>query len=1053
MKSVRNHNNRNTDRKKEHEVAGYILTIVSGFLLLCTAIPFVLGIVSGTIASFMLGVFGFAIYPVLACLLIYGISLIRGSKLDKKYRVYFVCSAVIFLMVICILHLALTFSILELPFNEYISAVYFGPFGGGSISAGGVILGTLIYGIQAAVTAAFSFVMYSLVIAVLIFVILNKKFAFVGSKKEKPVASARGDWDSLYSDNRASAKVTNVTDKSLFVGKIEPLIPSAYEKREKSDEVKSFTSMTQKTEVSSMPYSTIDNNVQNTAEQKSAKDILFNDRNKAFEPYTPPVIQNIDNTVSASSLNTNQVLNEVKKTERPEKVVHSLEEYGLEQPVQIPFKSFDTVNTLADIEMGDQKSEELKSINELKQEKYTEPQVQQVQPTEQVQTKKAVKSSVADFINPINYDDYFSQYGSGYNTVEIKPNYNQEIEGFVLGHEQVSQEQTQREVKATQQFVEAAQQFVSEIQNSSPPPPKFNKTEPDDIKAELKYEEPTAESEDTSSESVKENFINSLDNSGYYTEVKPVEPKFTPLTPPKPIKKINNQIPITEYMAQDKNAAAPKPPRRRHPRYNYPPIELLPSSINISFGDGTDEIERGRLLEKTLETLKLPAKVSQITRGPTVTRYELEMPAGIPVKNIKQYVTDIEYYLAANGKIRLETPIPGKRAVGIEVPNTQKDIVALRGIIESNEFRKSKSPITLALGKDIGGTNVVCEMEKMPHMLIAGTTGSGKSVCLNTIILSIIYKSSPEDVRLILVDPKRVEFTGYKNLPHLLSGDIIYDDIAALNAFKYLRGEMERRYMLFSRNTVRSIEEYNNQIVKNDSEAEKLPFIVLIVDELADLMGSNHKKELEENIMSIAQKARAAGIHLILATQRPTVDVVTGTIKANLPSRIAFSLKTILDSRIVLDQSGAETLGGKGDMLYAPIGVDDPKRVQGAWVTLEETMGVVDYVIKNNEAIFDEEFANSLAAKDETPNLSINADDGDELGYDPLMPRILKAFIEAKTASTSLLQRRFSVGYARAARIIDYLEANKYIGPLDGGKPRAILITMEQFNDLFGEIE
>lgn len=536
------------------------------------------------------------------------------------------------------------------------------------------------------------------------------------------------------------------------------------------------------------------------------------------------------------------------------------------------------------------------------------------------------------------------------------------------------------------------------------------------------------------------------DSTGYYDSVS-VAPRPAPMPPVQKLK-LSNQIKIDDYVA---SAPVPtKPKKKKHVHYNAPDIDMLiasdataPENYNVACE------EKARLLEETLQGLKLPAKVGAITRGPAVTRYELEMPPGIPIKRIEQFSADIEYNLASNGKIRIETPIPGKRAVGIEVPNEMIDIVCLRDIIASKEFQNSSSPLTLSLGKDIAGSNIICNLEKMPHLLIAGATGSGKSACLNSIIMSIMYKASPEDVRMILIDPKRVEFNLYQGIPHLLSSDIINDAQQAINALTWAKEEMDRRYMLFGSNKVRNLPEYNKSEVVKSGEEPKLPYIVLIVDELAELMLDNNKKVLETKIMSMAQKARAAGIHLILATQRPSVDVITGTIKANLPSRIAFSVKSIVDSRTILDQCGAETLLGRGDMLYAPIGLDDPKRVQGAFVTEQEISAVTEYVRANNEKDFDEEFTATITKRDDEPE-SDDGDEEDSKEFDSLMPDVLKCVIESGAASTSMIQRRFSVGYARASRIIDQMELHKFIGPLEGSKPRAVYISREQYKELFG---
>ncbi len=554
-------------------------------------------------------------------------------------------------------------------------------------------------------------------------------------------------------------------------------------------------------------------------------------------------------------------------------------------------------------------------------------------------------------------------------------------------------------------------------------------------------------------------YSNDDDHTGYYNEVED-EPDFDqpieftvhkkedkPKTRKSPI---DGQIGLDDYAQKSAEDIPPKIKKKRRQKYNPPPMELLSSAPSSYDAGADDSVEKAKLLEETLRGLKLPATVSAITRGPTVTRYELEMPPGIPVKRIGQYVQDIEYNLAVNGSIRIETPIPGKRAVGVEVPNNIVDIVSLRDVINTKEFASASSPLTVAVGKDIAGSNILCALDKMPHLLVAGATGTGKSVCLNSIIVSLLYKSSPEDVRIILVDPKQVEFSVYRNMPHLLGAKIITDAKEAFNAFKYMKNKMEERYKLFSKPIVRNIQEYNKLDAVKSGEEEKLPYIVLIVDELADLMISNDvsKKDLEDKIMSLAQKARAAGIHLILATQRPSVNVITGTIKANLPSRIAFSVKSGVDSTTILDQYGAETLLGRGDMLYAPLGFDEPRRLQGAFISNEEVTAVVDYVRENNEADFDEEFLKSLEVKDETPDQSA---DEEESEFDPLMQNVLKLVIETGTASTTFIQRRFAVGYARAARIMDQMEMHKFVGPSEGAKPRQIYISREQYKEMFGE--
>lgn len=545
------------------------------------------------------------------------------------------------------------------------------------------------------------------------------------------------------------------------------------------------------------------------------------------------------------------------------------------------------------------------------------------------------------------------------------------------------------------------------------------------------------------------------DYTGYYTKEKSdFETRVGEIDSTLRAKKnkvVPNQINLDDYNRSALNGdEAPKPKRRPRHKYNAPPTDLLLDNSTNPEDYGGDSQEKARILEETLENLKLPAKVSAITKGPAVTRYELEMPPGQSIKKIESFQADIAYNLASNGKIRIETPIPGKRAVGIEVPNEQIAIVALRDIILSKEFQKATSPLTLALGKDIAGQNIVCPLEKMPHLLIAGATNSGKSACLNAIIMSILYKSSPDDVRLILVDPKEVEFRIYRGMPHLLIPEILTDTDQASNAFKWAKTEMDRRYKLLSKYCARNVTEFNNSQAVKDGLEDKMYSIVIIVDELAELMLSNNHKEFEDRMTSVAQKARAAGIHLILATQRPSVNIITGTIKANLPSRIAFSVTSFVDSKTILDEAGAEALLGRGDMLYAPIDKPEPTRVQGAYVTTEEVTSIVAYVKEHNEAYFDEDITTEIMSKKD-PVVESAAGDDDDNGFDVLMESVLKRVIESGQASTSMIQRRFSVGYARASRIIDQMESNGFIGPLDGSKPREVRITREQFKEIFGK--
>ena len=527
-----------------------------------------------------------------------------------------------------------------------------------------------------------------------------------------------------------------------------------------------------------------------------------------------------------------------------------------------------------------------------------------------------------------------------------------------------------------------------------------------------------------------------------------------PLKPENSRRGLRNLNLDSEYqkpkMEQQKLDTQPLKPKKPH-RYIQPSLELLTTrSMDLSELN-EDVMLKRQQLEAALDTFGIPAKVIEVVVGPAVTRYELEMPAGISVKKILAHSDDIALNLAANGDIRIEAPIPGKSAVGIEVPNEKIATVGLRDIMASQEFQNAKAPLTFVLGKDISGAVRLCNLAKMPHLLVAGSTGSGKSVCLNAIILSLIYKTSPDDVRLILIDPKQVEFSIYNGLPHLLIPNVITDPDKALNALSWAVNEMERRYSVFKDTRTKDITEYNTSSAVMEGTNEKLPYIVVIVDELADLLMSA-KKDVEEKLTRLAAKSRAAGIHLILATQRPSVDVITGTMKNNFPSRISFKLMSFADSRTILDQGGAEKLLGRGDMLYKPNDAPEPRRIQGCFVTSSEVANIVDFVKENNK---DYDYDDKVETQIQNPPQDIMASaNGDNVsdGFDPLMPQALRCVIENGQASISMLQRRLVIGYPRAARIIDQMQDHNFISAQDGSKPRTVLITKEQYIDLFGEI-
>ena len=510
----------------------------------------------------------------------------------------------------------------------------------------------------------------------------------------------------------------------------------------------------------------------------------------------------------------------------------------------------------------------------------------------------------------------------------------------------------------------------------------------------------------------------------------------------------SSQITIDQVSKEEQKPVEEKkvPKYKKPPEYKRPPIDLLEIRKSQNDTDDADLADKAKVLEETLSNFKIPAKVCSILKGPAFTRFEMQMPAGVSVTKITNYIDDIQMPLMCLGKIKTEIPIPGKNAFGVEVPNKVIDTVGLRDILESNAFTSSKSLLTFGLGKDISGDCLVARLEKMPHLLVAGQTGSGKSVGINSLICSILYKASPQDVKFILVDPKQVEFTFYNGLPHLLTRNVITEVDKAISAFAWTINEMERRYMNFKNFAVRNIEEYNETDEVKNGFNEKMPYIIIIVDELADLM-TQAKKDLEDKIMRLAAKARAAGIHLVLATQRPSVDVITGTIKANLPARIAFAVQAPQDSKTILNVGGAERLLGKGDMLYQPSDSPELKRIQGAFLSNEEIKKIVSYIKENNEADFDEEIEKAMFSKS-GGGYEVNQNEEE---FDPLLKDSLRIAIKTNSISISKLQRAFGIGYPRAGKIVDQMERGGMISPPDTKNVRSIYVTQQEFEERFGE--
>ncbi len=520
------------------------------------------------------------------------------------------------------------------------------------------------------------------------------------------------------------------------------------------------------------------------------------------------------------------------------------------------------------------------------------------------------------------------------------------------------------------------------------------------------------------------------------------EPLTSSLEPPKITKQ---ELALEEKKVKEQIESEAEAPVKK---YIFPPLTLLTPDRQGTSG-GTSELQlTAEKIVSTLKSFGVETQLTDVAQGPTVTRYELSPKAGVKISKITGLADDIALSLAASG-VRIEAPIPGKAAVGIEVPNKTVKTVYLRSLIESDTFKNAKSKLSFCLGKDLGGDKIIADIAKMPHMLIAGSTGSGKSVCINSLVVSILYNASPEDVKLIMIDPKVVELGVYNGIPHLML-PVVTDPKKASGTLAWAVGEMTKRYQLFAENNVRNLQGYN-ALCDSTDDMKKLPQIVIIIDELAELMMvSPH--EVEDSINRLAALARAAGMHLVVATQRPSVDVITGVIKANIPTRIAFSVSSQVDSRTILDMGGAEKLIGRGDMLYCPIGAPKPIRVQGCFISDKEIEGVVNFIKKQGEAKYDDSVMEEIDkcvresdTKGKKGSASSAESDSDE---DSMLDAAIEVVVECGQASTSLLQRRLKLGYARAARIVDQMEERGIVGPSQGSKPREVRITKTQLYEM-----
>ncbi|MCH5351044.1 MAG: hypothetical protein J1F39_03640 [Clostridiales bacterium] len=1085
----RDRQKRNAKKNKNHDVLGVVLIAFSLFFLLCICIPPLLSVVSWGVFNIVLGVFGIAAYPALIALLMTGVFLLlqRTPSVSLKNKI---CIVFLIIFGLLILQLATTHPFLKSSYSQYIEQTY-----NAKYSAGGVIFGAIVFWLKSAITEVGCYILFSVAVIVTLVVMLDvvskiRARRAAVAPAEKPQKQER----QFVTDDEAQRVVPVTPQNRLFVGEI---LPKSHVTLSSESGVASDIPQRGKRTVSDYTSSPIieylDGEGRRSAPPSAAEEKLYGDaeeinelERKEFEEgkSAAPVRREepTDDNQSVSEPHIRQS-EDVRVSGGPKKIEHETSNDPNSQmqiffpaPKKIHFNPSDDIISDDDIAAGlreDAKKLTRSDINRSDEErppvgmpKFTPIDSLVSDDDDFVSMDIIAPSPDPDIIQDPPYEE------------PVQPEYDERDDIIVAEdmnrHYAAPQEEeipARNDDDIITDFTQSASRYSSPVQSSpiyDGDDDIIDGSEDRDISAEPDVlvrdddiidgltisDGPALDLSET--HDITSDLIDGDDRSGRYVSAEDEAPVISaPKKSRSRTSPIDNQISIADEMQRqaDESIVVSDAPRRKRYNYEAPPIDLL--KIYPKADMSQEELQESAVrLEEVLNLfLKTTVKVINIVPGPTVTRYEVEVPSGVSVKTIEPRVSDIEYELSAVSHIRVEAPIPGKRAIGIEIPNVNRSIVGLREVIDSPAFKHAKSALTFSVGKDISGEVVLCDMQKVPHLLIAGQTGSGKSACLNGLLASLLYKSSPEDLRFILVDPKRVEFSAYQGMPHLLFDRIIYEPQEILNALKWGVMEMERRYTLMSKYGRNNAESFNSLDDVRSGKIDKISQIVIVIDELADVMQSTLKGEIEEKIKTIAAKARAAGIHLIVATQRPSRDVLTGTIKANLSSRIAFRVSSQVDSRIIIDTAGAEALVGNGDMLFYPVDYTYPKRVQGSYISDVEVGSVISYIKEHYETDFDE------AAKEFVFNTA-NTNGGGGAGgaggesgkdEDELFPSVLEAAIKSGTVSVSGIQRRFSIGYARAARMMDTMVDNNYVGPsTNNGKARDVTITRDQFRELYG---
>jgi len=1012
---------------------GIILLVLGIFMFVFSIFPSFL-----SIGKFFQGLFGVLVYPMALLFTLIGIAFIKDFSytLNKKYVAYLSIS---FICLLTLLHVIFTTNTLydkTTDFKDmgtYLSVCYKMKSG---ITVGGVFLGTFAFFLRATLSlvGAYAF----LGIFATVFIGLTIDYLIYSKKKEarREKLTTEQTYKKIEADDKVFASdedrysFSNNKDSKppVFPGweeesdnepqKLEPLFETTDDKTDRLLETDTNISFSFNNieEVEEPPIT------QDNEEKEKAKNLLFGENRPKYD------------SVSYKSVD--------EKNKEPEEPKSAREILGLNTAPKVP-NIFDRSSEERDAWRRQYATKPL-SFNEDDEFKPVEPEKTEVEEPVNQEDDGVIKTSWGTYrpTNMINNNtpvDSIEQ--NSINTSRI----NRRDSGLNLNRQEPINAQPQSNI------------FNNVPDRASRIRERQEKTSISNFNRMAEPEESTEfNSRLTSQDNSRIRSGDFLANaSSFGIEAKKVE---------EPEQSFTSIVESSRRIPEPEPEVKPEPIKvekisfkdQLNQKYSPPPTTILNVVKEEKVDYSQEYKEKSAILERTLSNFKIPAKVINVVRGPKVTRYELSMPSGIPVSKVLSYDKDMSMNLATRSGVRIEAPIPGKNAFGVEVENAKASMVGFRELVESPEFKNFKTPLPVAIGKNISGETIIKDLGKMVHLLVAGSTGSGKSVFLHSLIMSLMYKLSPDELRFIMIDPKRVEFNRYNRMPHLMLPEVVTECSKAINALNWAVKEMERRYDLLMKNDCQKLEQFNNCDAVKKGEEKKLPYLVIVVDELAELMGVA-AKEAESKIQRITQLGRASGIHMVIATQRPSVDVVTGVIKNNLPTRVAFSLTSAVDSQTIINQGGAEKLLGQGDMLLMAQDSNQLVRLQAAYVSDDEIKKVLNYIKEHNVCVYDEEIQKSIYAEPEKeePSSDDFASSGgnNEDRMDELMPQALKLVMKNGKASISMIQRRFSVGYARAARIIDQMETRGYIDGGLGNKPRDVKISIEEYNELFGDFD